>query len=84
MPYLIKADVELQAIVPLKSLKKICEEGLREVAIKQDAEFGFEKHFNKDKIDKSKIDINFGFGKIIVKAEDLKEALKRAREVFLG
>ena len=84
MPYLIKADVELQAIVPLKSLKKIGEEGLREVAIKQDTEFGFEKHFNKDKIDKSKIDINFGFGKLIVKAEDLKEALKRAREVFLG
>ncbi len=74
----------MQAIVPLKSLKKIGEEGLREVAIKQDTEFGFEKHFNKDKIDKSKIDINFGFGKLIVKAEDLKEALKRAREVFLG
>jgi len=84
MPYLIKADVELQAIVPLKSLKKIGEESLREITIKQDTEFGFEKHFNKDKIDKSKIDINFGFGKIIVKAEDLKEALKRAREVFLG
>jgi hypothetical protein len=84
MPYFIKTDVELQAIVPLKSLKKISEEGLREVAIKQDTEFGFEKHFNKDKIDKSKIDINFGFGKLTVKAEDLKEALKRAREVFLG
>jgi len=84
MPYLIKADVELQAVVPLKSLKKIGEEGLKEVAIKQDTEFGFERHFNKGKIDKSKIDINFGFGKLIVKAEDLKEALKRAREVFLG
>ena len=84
MPYLIKADVELQAIVPLKSLKKIGEEGLREVAIKQEAEFGFERHFDKDKIEKSKIDINFGFGKLTVKAKDLKEALKRAREVFLG
>ena len=84
MPYLIKTDVELQAIVPLKSLKKIGEEGLREVAIKQDTEFGFERHFNKHKIDKSKIDINFGFGKLTVKAKDLKEALKREREVFLG
>lgn len=84
MPYLIKADVELQAIVPLKSLKKVSEQGLREVAIKQDAEFGFEKHFNKDKIDKSKIDINFGFGRLTVKAKDLKEALQRAREVFLA
>ena len=48
MSYLIKADVELQAIVPLKSLKKIGEQGLREVAIKQDTEFGFERHFDKD------------------------------------
>jgi len=48
MPYLIKADIELQAVVPLKSLKEIGERDLREVAIKQEAEFGFE-------IDKSKI-----------------------------
>jgi hypothetical protein len=54
MPYLIKTDVELQAVMPLKSLKKVSEEGLREVAIKQDTEFGFERHFNKDKIDKAK------------------------------
>jgi len=84
MPYLIKADIELQAVVPLKSLKEIGERDLREVTIKQDSEFDFERHFDKTKIDKSKIDINFGFGKLIIKTEDLKEALKRAREVFLG
>ena len=78
MPYLIKADIELQAVVPLNFLKEIGERGLREVSIKQDTEFGFERHFDKTKIDKNKIDINFGFGKLIIKAKDLKEALKRA------
>ena len=76
---LLKAEVELQAIVPVKSIKHAGEHMLREVAVKQDTEFGIERHFNKDKIDKSKIDINFGFGRISLKKQDLREALKRAR-----
>jgi len=78
---LLGTQIELQAIVPVKSIKQD-EHGLREVTIKQDTEFGFERHFDKDRIDKSRIDINFGFGKITLKKNDLQEALRRARRHF--
>lgn len=80
MAYLIESEVELQVTVPTKSINQVGEHGLREVTIKQDTEFGFERHF-KDKIDESKIDINFGFGKLTIKAEDLKEAMER-QQIF--
>lgn len=74
---LLKAEIELQAVVPAKSIKS-GEDGLKEVAVKQDTEFGFERHFDRGRINKGKIDINFGFGRITLKKKDLQEALRRA------
>ncbi|OIO32479.1 MAG: hypothetical protein AUJ70_05460 [Candidatus Omnitrophica bacterium CG1_02_40_15] len=75
---LVKTGIELQAVVPAKSITQAGEQGLKEVIIRQDTEFGFEGHFNKDGIDKSKIDINFGFGRITLKKKDLQKALRKA------
>jgi len=75
---LLKAGIELQAVVSVKSIKHAGEHGLREITIKQDTEFGFEKHFEKGRVNKNKIDINFGFGKITLKKKDLQKALRRA------
>ena len=75
---LLKVGIELQAIVPVKSIRQIGEQDLREVAVKQETEFGFERHFDKDKIDKNTIDINFGFGKITLMKKDLQKALRKA------
>lgn len=74
---LLKAGIELQAVVPAKSIKS-GEDGLKEIIIKQYTEFGLERHFNKGRINKGKIDINFGFGKITLKKKDLQKALRRA------
>lgn len=78
---LLKAGIELQALVPVKSIKP-GEDGLREVVIRQDTEFGFERHFDKGRIDKGKIDINFGFGKITLRKKDLQEAFSRSPSLF--
>ncbi len=74
---LLKAEIELQAVVPAKSIKP-AEDGLKEVAIRQNTEFGFERHFDKSRINKGKMDINFGFGRITLKKKDLQEALRSA------
>lgn len=74
---LLKTEIELQAVVPTKSIKQANEYGLKEVTIKQASEFGFEKHFDKGRIDKGRIDINFGFGKITLKKKDLQKALNK-------
>lgn len=81
--HLIKTIIELQAMVPTKSIKQCGEAGLRQIAVMQDTEFGLENHFGKDKIDDSTIDINFGFGRLTVKKADLQEALKET-EAILG
>ncbi len=77
--YLVKTIIELQAMVPTKSITQTGESGLREVTITQNTEFGLEKHFEKGRIDFSKIDITFGFGRLTLKKSDLQEALKRAK-----
>lgn len=70
-------------MVPTKSITQAGESGLREIAITQDSEFGLEEHFEKGRIDRSKIDITFGFGRLTLKKSDLEEALKRAK-IFLS
>lgn len=80
--HFVKTITELQAMVPAKSIKPVGEPGLREITITQDTEFGLERHFEKNKIDNSRIDINFGFGKLTLKKADFQEAFKKAKPIL--